>query len=326
NQKRRMSRYLRTITSSCTCALLLASILSATAQLSPPESPLIFMENIVSTNLNERDMAISPDGSEMFFTIQANQHAVSTIIRLKKLSNNKWSDPEVATFSGKYSDLEPAFSPDGKKLYFSSNRPVTGNDPKDYDIWYVEKINEMWTAPRSLGAPVNTSSNEFYPSVTSNGNIYFTAEYENGVGKEDIYLSRWVNGTFTTPMPLDTAVNSKLWEFNAFVTADERYIIFTSYGRKNEKGGGDLYISTKNNEGKWTPARLLNKINSNVLDYCPFVTADQKSFFFTSARHDLASHEKTKTFADLSKTYNGITNGSENIYWMSFASLLESLK
>lgn len=321
-----MSRYLRTITSSCTCALLLASILSATAQLSPPESPLIFMENIVSTNLNERDMAISPDGSEMFFTIQANQHAVSTIIRLKKLSNNKWSDPEVATFSGKYSDLEPAFSPDGKKLYFSSNRPVTGNDPKDYDIWYVEKINEMWTTPRSLGAPVNTSSNEFYPSVTSNGNIYFTAEYENGVGKEDIYLSRWVNGTFTTPVPLDTAVNSKLWEFNAFVTADERYIIFTSYGRKNEKGGGDLYISTKSNEGKWTPARLLNKINSNVLDYCPFVTADQKSFFFTSARHDLASHEKTKTFADLSKTYNGITNGSENIYWMSFASLLESLK
>ncbi|HMG88945.1 MAG TPA: hypothetical protein VK589_02760, partial [Chryseolinea sp.] len=108
----------------CTCALLLALVLAASAQVSPPESPVIFMENIVSTNLNERDMAISPDGREMFFTIQSNQHAISTIIRLNKLSNNKWSNPEVASFSGKYSDLEPAFSPDGEKLYFSSNRPI----------------------------------------------------------------------------------------------------------------------------------------------------------------------------------------------------------
>ena len=137
-----MLRNLKTKSSSCTCVLLLASILSTSAQVSPPENPAVFMENIVSTNLNERDMAISPDGSEMFFTIQSNQHAVSTIIRLKKLSNNKWSNPEVASFSGKYSDLEPAYSPDGKKLYFSSNRPVAGNDPKDYDIWYVEKIND----------------------------------------------------------------------------------------------------------------------------------------------------------------------------------------
>jgi Tol biopolymer transport system component len=321
-----MPRNLKPWSSSCTCAWLLASIISASAQVSPPESPVIFMENIVSTNLNERDMAISPDGNEMFFTIQSNQHAVSTIIRLKKLSNNKWSNPEVASFSGKYSDLEPAFSPDGRKLYFSSNRPVAGDDPKDYDIWFVEKINEMWTTPKSLGAPINTSANEFYPSIASNGNIYFTAEYDNGVGKEDIYLSRWVNGAFSTPAPLDTAVNSKLWEFNAFVTADERYIIFTSYGRKNEKGGGDLYISAKNSEGKWTPAKVLNMVNSNVLDYCPFVTADQKSFFFTSGRHNLAAHEKTKTFSDLTRTYNDINNGSENIYWMSFDSLLQSIK
>ena len=310
----------------CTCALLLALILSANAQVLPPETPMIFMENIVSTNLNERDMAIAPDGKEMFYTIQAAQNAASTIVTLKKLSNNKWSQPEVATFSGKYSDLEPAFSPDGKKLYFSSNRPIDGQAPKDYDIWYVEKTNGVWSMPKNLGSPVNTKANEFYPSVAISGTIYFTAEYEKGIGKEDIYLSRWVNDTFTSPEPLDTAVNSSAYEFNAFVTADERYIIFTSYGRKNDKGGGDLYISAKNSDGKWTPAKALSMINSSRLDYCPYVTADQKAFFFTSGRHDLSSYEKTKTFADLTKTYNSVKNGSENIYWMSFARLLESLK
>ena len=310
----------------CTCALLLVLILSANAQELPPESPMIFMEHIVSTNLNERDMAIAPDGKEMFYTIQAAQNAASTIIMLKKNSNNKWSQPEVASFSGKYSDLEPAFTSDGKKLFFSSNRPTDGQTPKDYDIWYVEKTNGVWSEPKNLGSPVNTKANEFYPSIANNGSIYFTAEYDKGIGKEDIYLSRWTNNVFTTPEPLDTAVNSSAYEFNAFVTADERYIIFTSYGRKNDKGGGDLYISAKNSDGKWAPAKALNTINSSRLDYCPFVTADQKTFFFTSGRHDLSSYEKTKTFADLTKIYNSVKNGSENIYWMSFASLLESVK
>jgi Tol biopolymer transport system component len=310
----------------CTCALLLAFILSANAQELSPESPMIFMENIVSTNLNERDMAIAPDGKEMFYTIQAARNAASTIIMLKKNSNNKWSQPEVAPFSGKYSDLEPAFTPDGKKLFFSSNRPTDGQAPKDYDIWYVEKANGVWSEPKNLGSPVNTKANEFYPSIANNGTIYFTAEYDKGIGKEDIYLSRWSNNAFTTPEPLDTAVNSSAYEFNAFVTADERYIIFTSYGRKDDKGGGDLYISAKNSDGKWAPAKALSTINSSGLDYCPFVTADQKTFFFTSGRHDLSSYEKTKTLADLTKTYNSVKNGSENIYWMSFASLLESVK
>ena len=307
-------------------AVLLTLSLTAKAQITPPDRPSVFMENVVSTNLNERDMAIAPDGNEMFYTIQANQHALSTIIRLKKLSNNKWSEPEVASFSGKYSDLEPAYSPDGKKLYFSSNRPAEGSNPKDFDIWYVENVNGQWSEARNIGAPVNTKANEFYPCVTAAGNIYFTAEYDNNVGKEDIYISHWVNGNYIAPVPLDTAVNSKLWEFNAFVTADDRYIIFTSYGRKDDQGGGDLYISIKSDEGKWTPAKRLSSINSNKLDYCPFVTFDQKAFFFTSGRHDLSSHEKARTFSELTKSYNGVNNGSENIYWMSFAKLLESVK
>src|SRR5688572_24610325 len=92
------------------CLVFLSSVLTTNAQTSPPDSPTVFMENVVSTNLNERDMAIAPDGSEMFYTIQANQNAVSTIIWRRKLANNNWSGPEVATFSGRYSDLEPAFS------------------------------------------------------------------------------------------------------------------------------------------------------------------------------------------------------------------------
>ncbi len=83
---------------------------------------------------------------------------------------------------------------------FSSvpNRPLDGsNAVKDYDIWYVEKRGNVWSEPANAGEVVNTRSDEFYPSPTSSGNLYFTAEYEHGVGKEDIFVCRWENGKYT---------------------------------------------------------------------------------------------------------------------------------
>lgn len=311
-----------------TTFLFVSSFLCLNAQSSgPPEMPLLFLDGIVSTNLNERDMTISPDGEEMYYTVQGNQNAFSTIIHHKKLPNSKWSAPAVAAFSGKYGDLEPAFSPDGKKLFFSSNRPLNGDQVKDYDIWVVEKVNGLWSSPKNLGKPVNTEANEFYPSITASGNLYFTAEYDKGIGKEDIYVSRWINGSFTKSTALDTAVNSAVWEFNAFVSPDETFILFTSYGRKDDKGGGDLYISTKNVVGHWQPAKNLTFINSAKLDYCPFVSAGQKTLFFTSSRHNLpSSYDKPVTYDELSKAYNGTCNGSENIYWINFSEVMKSIK
>jgi Tol biopolymer transport system component len=289
--------------------------------------PTLFLEGVISTNLNERDMAISPDGQDMYYTLLGNQNVFSTIIHREKLSNNKWSAPTVASFSGNYGDLEPAFSPDGKKLFFSSNRPITGNEPKDYDIWVTENINGNWSEPKNLGVNINTKANEFYPSVAANGNLYFTAEYDKGPGKEDIYVSRWINGSFTKSAALDSAINSDFWEFNAFVSPDETFIIFTSYGRKDDMGGGDLYLSVKDAKNQWQPAQNLVLINSTKLDYCPFVTADQKTLYFTSKRHNLpSSYAKDVTFEELVRAYNGASNGSDDIYETNFERLLESSK
>lgn len=305
--------------------VLVASFLPLKAQ--PPEHPGLFLEGTVSTNLNERDMAISPDGTEMYYTLQANQNAFSTIVHRRRVNGLNWSAPEVASFSGAFGDLEPAFSRDGQKLFFSSNRPLSGDKTKDYDIWFVEKVNGLWSNPVNLGKPVNTDANEFYPSVATNGNLYFTAEYTTGIGKEDIYVCRWTNGTFGKSEPLDTAVNSKRWEFNAYVSPDESYILFTSYGRKDDSGGGDLYISLKDATGKWKPAENLKAINSSKIDYCPFVSVDQKILYFTSGRHELPStYSRPVTYNELIERYNSAANGSENIYWMDFDRLLRSLK
>lgn len=160
----------------------------------------------------------------------------STIIFLKKV-NGIWSHPSIAPFSGTSRDLEASFSTDGKTVYFASDRQI--NDAysiNDFDIWKVEKEKSGWGNPINLGTTVNSLKNEFYPSVTSTGNIYFTAEPINGFGAEDIILCRNANGKYLEREILDTNINTAGDEFNAFVDSEETFIIFSSYkGRADEQ-------------------------------------------------------------------------------------------
>lgn len=289
-----------------------------------PALPALFGEGIISTSINERDFALSPDGAEIFYTISTPKSSFQTIVFSKKLANGTWSTPEVAPFAGQYSDLEPAFTADGRTVFFASNRPISGTAPKDFDIWKVSRTASGWGVPENLGPVVNTSSDEFYPSITASGNLYFTAAYKGGPGREDIYVATWRENAYQKPVPMDTAVNTKFFEFNAFVSPKEDFILFTSYGRKDDAGGGDLYMAVKDANGQWQSAKNLKALNSKQLDYCPFVTPDGRVLFFTSERHQLPVN-----FTDAKASYQKVQNlntqplnGTGNIYWVDFVTIM----
>ncbi|MFN6088681.1 MAG: hypothetical protein ACK47E_08050 [Cyclobacteriaceae bacterium] len=289
----------------------------------PPTEATLFAEGFISTSMNERDFAISSDGKEIYYTISTPESSFQTIV-FSTLGEKGWSKPEVVSFVGKFSDLEPAFSADGNKMYFASNRPLAGNKPKDFDIWVVERTGKTWGEPKNLGNTINTESDEFYPSITKSGNLYFTAQYKEGIGKEDIFIAQWSADHFEKPIPLDTAVNSKSYEFNAFVDPDEKFILYTGYGRKNDKGRGDLYISVKDVNGKWIPSKNLTTLNSTRLDYCPYVDPEKKILFFTSERNTLPTSFEIKTsYKQIKKISSGTLNGTGNIYWISFDEVMD---
>src|SRR6476659_9453521 len=126
----------------------------------PADSIKLFAPGIISNEFGNRDMAISPDGNEIFYTMQYARGLISVIMHAKKI-NGKWSAPEVASFSGIYNDLEPAFSFDSTKLFFVSNRALNNEGKtKDYDIWFVTKENENWVQPGNVGEPVNSEKDE----------------------------------------------------------------------------------------------------------------------------------------------------------------------
>lgn len=294
-------------------------------EISAGNDPAIFASGLISTNLSERDVAITPDGKEFYYTLWTGAYGV---ILFTKENESGWSDPEIVPFSKEYSNLEPFITQDRNRLYFVSNRPLeSGGKIKDYDIWYVERTDSGWSLPINIGKPVNSEVDEFYPSVAANGNIYFTSARDESYGSEDIFLCEYKDGKYSNPENLGLAVNSKTDEFNAFVAPDESFIIFSNWGREDGLGGGDLYISFKDDNGEWQPSKNLGEnINSSSLDFCPYVTRDGKYFFFTSRRvSEKLNNQTLDNYKSLVTMLNSPRNGQNDIYWMK-ADFIDSLK
>lgn len=240
---------------------------------------------------NVRDFCISRNNDEIYFTVQSPFQELSQILTMKK-SKGKWSKPQLMPFSTRFSDLEPFLSPDQTKLFFASNRPLsdTAKSEKDFDIWYVERksIKEDWSKPIRLESPVNTENNEFYPSIAANNNLYYTSDAQGGMGKDDIYFSEFLNGNYQKPQLLDSNINSSGYEFNAFVSQKEDFIIFTKYNSEGGFGSGDLFISTKDANNQWTISKNLGGIiNTKWMEYCPFYDETNEVLYFTSKRNSI---------------------------------------
>lgn len=267
--------------------------------------PIIFGAGKISTNYNERDITFSPDGTEIYFSIQFS--FTSSVIAYTKYEDGKWSRVKVAPFSSLATvEIEPAFTPDGSRLFFASMR--TG----DFDIWYVDRNpNGGWSEPINAGPNVNTGANEFYPSVTSNGALYYTAPYS---GNEDIWVSSLSSGVYQTPQALSTAINTLQGEFNAFVTPDGNTIYFGS----EKSGRGDIYRSSRFG-GDWAePTRLL--LNSGALDYCPSESPSGSpggSYFFFTSERGVKADPSPNPFevGRVIKAHNKPRGSGGDIYW-----------
>ena len=285
-------------------------------------TPTLFAEGTISTADMELNAAFTPDGTTLYFTKRTPKYQFWAIL-VSTYKKGAWSTPEVAPFSGQYGDFDPFVSPDGSKLFWSSRRPVEGQQPGGFDIWMVERTANGWGNPKALGAPVNSDAPEYYPSVSSNGTLYFSSVRPGGAGQLDIYRSRFVDGKYTDPESLGDSVNSKFTDGDPYIAPDESYLIFVSYGRPEGRGDGDLYIS-RNVGGAWSKAQNLGPtINSSALDFCPIVSPNGKYLFFTSER-GFADAPLTRrlTYGELMKRIRNTGNGLGDIYQVDLDAVL----
>ena len=293
----------------------------------PGAEPELFARGIISDPMHNRDVAISFEGDEMYFGL-ANAGIV-TIIWTRRV-DGRWTEPEVAPFATDPDtyDFEPCISPDGRTFMFLSTRPPEGKEPKQgwayQNIWAMDLTAAGWGTPYDLGAPINTEGAEFFPSLTSDGTLYFTRS--GGTPRESfIYRARLTEGGYAEPEKLGPAVNSTPMQYNAFVAPDESYLIYLVPDKEGNIGLSDYYISFRSADDTWTgPINLGPRINRpGATGASPYVTRDGKYFFFSSTR-PLA--DGTALSLELIKQrYFEPENGSPDIYWID-ASFIEDLR
>jgi WD40 repeat protein len=267
----------------------------------------------LATREDELNAAFTPDGESVYFTRKLGDRF--GVILVSRRRGGRWTPPEVAPFSGQYADYDPFVTPDGRRLFWMSNRPVNGLPRTDFDIWMVERNGEGWGAPVHLEAPVNGEGSEYYPTVAANGTLYFSSNRAGGKGRGDLYRSRLVDGRYTAVESLGDSVNSAAFEGDPFIAPDESYLLFTGWGRPEGDPDGDLYIVTAH-DGTWgTPRRLGAGINTEAQEYAPIVSPDGAWLYFASYRATfdsaLGTPLSTGAFRRLSES---AANGHGSVY------------
>jgi Tol biopolymer transport system component len=262
---------------------------------------VVFARGIVSTDYQEHGApAFSLDGNEVFW--QTNQRP--------KTENEKWHNVPMTMrrIGGRWtaSEVSPygdgaVFSPDGKRLYFGSKEK--GEDP-----YYVEKQGNRWSEPKYVGLVSRFPELQcaYFPSIASNGTLYFMGYLKGQWADIGIYRAELINGEYAKPELLPSSINTMggIRNWTPFIAPDESYLIFCSTRGLPSSDQGDLFICFRQPDGSWPePISLGTLINTNQLERFPAVSPDGKYLFFT---RDTPDHD-------------------EDVYWVS-AKLIDRLK
>jgi peptidoglycan-associated lipoprotein len=207
-------------------------------------------EFINSVDANEGSVTFSPDGTRMVFArgnTGKKKGGDEVNLFMSTYRNGLWTEPRPLNINDpKAWDSCPAFSPDGKTLYFASNRKPDPNarrsDVVNYggiDI-YSAKMDARgrFSKPRNLGPEINTPGNELFPYVAEDGNMYFSSDGHPGFGGLDLFVSKRINGRIIIEN-LGQPMNSKADDFGIYFFRADRG--FFSSNRDGGKGDDDIY-------------------------------------------------------------------------------------
>lgn len=272
-----------------TMSLCLALAAPAAAQAPKPD---VFAPGVISGPANDMSPAFTPDGRTVFFT-RAN--GMQSTILVSRRSGARWSKPVIAPFSGEWRDLEATMAPDGSYLIFASNRPtVAGGKPLDAfyngaprpgrggNLWRVDRTAHGWSAPRRLPDVVNANTSIFSPSIAGDGSLYFM-QPTGAKGRFHLFRAAYVNGAYTTPVPVDVGAGEDVGDFDPAVAPDESFLVFSS-ARLPAKGTS-LFITFRDH-GTWTtPAYLGDTVSAPGTNNIEArLGPDGRTLYFSSAR------------------------------------------
>ena len=163
------------------------------------DQPKILAKEI-TTAFNDGPVTFNENGNIMYYSrnnsIENSLRNISDTsnklgIYSAELINGIWTNIKSFTYNiPLYSFCTPALTPDGERIYFSSDMPggIGG-----MDLYYCVWCNNEWGKPVNLGPVINTAKNESFPFACKNGKLFFASDGHNGFGWKDVFYTQEIN-------------------------------------------------------------------------------------------------------------------------------------
>jgi len=242
----------------------------------------------INSGSKDEHATFFPDGKTMVFASTREGGFGAYDLYVSRLENREWSRAELlpSPINTQKDEFDPLITPDGKKLFFASNRE---NSDKywDCDIYVASWSGKKWTEPKLYDPVFVTPDKPDWGATVTRDFKTFIFSSGRGLDKPhsvQIFQSFWLGNKWSTPELLPSPVNAGEWEATPYLTPDGNTLYLNSIRGEPDKKDVDIWRFAFE-DGKWTNPRLMDgPFLSEKHDYDPCLLPDGKRFYFTSDR------------------------------------------
>jgi hypothetical protein len=189
-----------------------------------------------------------------------------------------------------YSEVIPFITGDKSKLVFSSKRPrsygAENDNEKISDFYVSDREGNNWVNTHKIGFEINTEMNDLVVGMNDLGTILLVNRTLKGKDYGNLFLCENKGGIWLKPVMLSEDINSQHKESSACITADGKFIYFSS-NRPGGQGGKDIWGVKQLPNGKWAkPSNIGGVINSPYDEEAPFISPNGQTLYFSSNGHE----------------------------------------